>query len=88
MHVEFTNRFNKQLDEAPLSIQISFRESLEVFLDDLNNIILRNHFLHILGKRHFGIWSIDIADDWRALYRKEKDSIIFIELGTHKKLYK
>lgn len=87
MHIDFTQRFLKQLETAPHNIQLAFRESLEIFIDDPNNVNLRNHFLKILGKRHFGIWSIDITDDWRALYRQEKDRVIFVELGTHVKLY-
>ncbi|MDE2025390.1 MAG: type II toxin-antitoxin system mRNA interferase toxin, RelE/StbE family [Patescibacteria group bacterium] len=88
MRVEFTDLFNKQRKEASLDIKIAFRESLEIFLEDSNNTVLRNHSLDTLGKKYFGIWSIDVTEDWRALYRKEQDRIIFIELGTHNKLYK
>ena len=88
MRVEFTDLFNKQRKEASLDIKIAFRESLEIFLENPQNETLRNHSLAKLGKRYFGIWSIDVTPDWRALYRKEQDRIIFIELGTHNKLYK
>lgn len=82
--VDFTNLFNKQRREAPLEIKIAFREVLELFLEDPNNIALRNHKL--TGK-YSGIHSIDITDDWRALYREEEERVVFVELGTHKQLY-
>ena len=33
------------------------------------------------------MWSIDVSEDWRAIYRIEKGKTIFIELGTHEKFY-
>jgi addiction module RelE/StbE family toxin len=86
-HIDFTNLFNAQRKEAPLAIKIAFREALEIFLEDPTTEILRNHALDELGKKYFGIWSIDVTDDWRALYRKEGDRIIFVDLGTHDQLY-
>jgi addiction module RelE/StbE family toxin len=87
IRIDFTNLFNKQREASPLEIKIAFREVLEIFLEDPDNEILRNHALNTLGKKYFGIWSIDVAPDWRALYRKKEDIIIFIELGTHDQLY-
>jgi addiction module RelE/StbE family toxin len=85
--IDFTSLFNKQREASPLEIKIAFREVLEIFLEDSDNEILRNHYLETLGKKYFGTWSIDITSDWRALYRKEGNLIIFIELGTHEELY-
>jgi mRNA-degrading endonuclease YafQ of YafQ-DinJ toxin-antitoxin module len=34
-----------------------------------------------------GFRSIDVAEDWRALYRREPERIIFVEIGTHEQLY-
>lgn len=84
IRIDFTNLFNKQRKEAPLEIKVAFREALELFLEDRNHIILRNHSL--TGK-YAGIRSIDVTDDWRALYREEQERIVFVELGTHDKLY-
>lgn len=84
IRIDFTNLFNKQRKEAPLEIKVAFREALEIFLEDRNHITLRSHTL--TGK-YTGIRSIDITDDWRALYREEPERIIFVELGTHDQLY-
>lgn len=86
--VDFANRFKKQEKGAPLEIRTALRDALEIFRDDPQNKALRNHSLNKLGKRYHGLWSIDITEDWRALYRKEEGWIIFIALGTHDKLYK
>ena len=86
--VDFTNRFNRQREAAPLAIKIAFREALEIFLEDPQNDTLRNHPLNKLGKKYFGIWGIDVTSDWRALYRKEGSRTIFLALGTHEQLYK
>lgn len=49
IHVDFTNLFNKQRKDAPLTVKIAFRETLEIFLEDPDNQILRNHSLDTLG---------------------------------------
>lgn len=84
---KIASSFQKDLDQAPVEIQIAFRELYAIFRDEPTNQILRNHVLKKVGKRYFGLWSIDVTDDWRAVYRKEKDFIIFVELNTHDKLY-
>ncbi|MBI2442868.1 MAG: type II toxin-antitoxin system mRNA interferase toxin, RelE/StbE family [Candidatus Levybacteria bacterium] len=82
--IEFSDLFNIQRKAAPLHIKIAFREALELFLEDPENSALRNHSL--TGK-YAGIRSIDVTVDWRALFREEAERIIFVELGTHTRLY-
>lgn len=84
IRIDFTNLFNKQRKEAPLEIKVAFKETLELFLEDHDHITLRNH---TLTEKYAGIRSIDVTDDWRALYREEPERIIFVELGTHDELY-
>lgn len=85
--IEFSNRFNQDRKSAPLDIKIAFREAFDIFRDDPTNKILRNHSLDKLGKRYHGLWSIDGTDDWRAIYRKEGNQIVFIMLRMHEMLY-
>lgn len=87
LHIEFTAIFERQLNEAPLFAKIAFREVLELFLEDPQNVSLRNHPLRKLGKKYFGVRSIDVTGDWRALYRQKDERIIFLVIGTHSKLY-
>ena len=72
-HTKFSSNFDKDIDNTPLEIQDAFRDAYDMFSDDPNNEILRNHSLNKLGKRYYGLWSIDVTDDWRAVYRKKGD---------------
>jgi addiction module RelE/StbE family toxin len=82
--VEFSPIFNKKRKAAPLEIKQVFREVLDLFAENPNHPALRNHTL--TGK-YAGFRSIDVTDDWRALYRTENERIIFVDLGTHGELY-
>ncbi len=82
--IEFSPIFIKRLTQAPTEIKIAFREALELFLENPNHTALRNH---PLTESYAGIHSIDVTGDWRALYREERERIIFVELGTHNQLY-
>jgi len=82
--IEFSPIFIQKLEKAPAEVKIAFRQALEVFFEEPNHIALRNH---MLTEKYAGIHSIDVTDDWRALYREEPERIIFVELGIHKDLY-
>lgn len=82
--IEFSPIFIKRLASAPGEIKRAFREALELFSENPSHAALRSH---LLTKKYAGIRSIDVTDDWRALYRKERERIIFVDLGTHDHLY-
>jgi addiction module RelE/StbE family toxin len=84
LRIEFTPLFNKQRKAAPLVIKLAFRDALDLFAENPNHPALRNHPL--TGK-YAGFCSIDVTEDWRALYREEKERIMFADLGTHEELY-
>lgn len=78
--IEFSPVFNKLLTKAPTEIKLAVREAVELFAEDPNHPALRNH---PLSDKYAGFLSIDVTDDWRALYRQESERIIFVDLGTH-----
>lgn len=86
--IKYTALFNKQRKAAPLEIKIAFRETLELFLENSNHPQLRNH---PLKEEYSGYNSIDVTDDWRALFKVHKSKtqtiITFHILGTHIQLY-
>lgn len=82
--IDFSLIFNKQLTAAPREIRVAFLETLQLFRYDPEHPSLRNH---ALKDRYAGFRSIDVTGDWRALYRKERERIIFVDLGTHDQLY-
>jgi addiction module RelE/StbE family toxin len=74
--IELTPLFHKQRQAAPLAIKQAFRDALELFAANPHHPALRNHPLR--GK-YAGVSSIDVTEDWRALYRREPERIIFVE---------
>ena len=84
LRIEFTPLFNKQRKAAPLVIKLAFRDALDLFAEHPNHPALR---YHPLTGKYAGFHSIDVTEDWRALYRTEPERIIFVELGTHEQLY-
>ena len=84
---EFSTRFNKQLEQAPIEIKRAFLEVLHFFRDDPYHPALRNHELK---EKFAGYRSIDITEDWRVVFKEDNNGqkvIIFHLLGTHKQLY-
>jgi addiction module RelE/StbE family toxin len=82
--IEYSPLFNQKRKAAPLAIKQAFREALELFSYNPSHPALRNHSL--TGK-YQDFRSIDVTDDWRALYRTENERIIFVDFGTHVELY-
>jgi addiction module RelE/StbE family toxin len=86
--IEFTDRFDQQRKAAPHAIKEAFLAALALFLAEPEHPALRDHPLH--GKLA-GYRSIDVTEDWRALYKREVSSetvtIKFDMIGTHKQLY-
>lgn len=87
--IEYSATFNKQRKDAPLEVKSAFRDALELFLDHPDHPNLRNHALR---EEYAGFRSIDVTEDWRALFKiresKFKKVITFHVLGTHAQLYK
>lgn len=88
LHIKYSELFNKQLRKASLEIKIAFKEARELFSDNQNHPSLRNHALR---EKYSGFRSIDVTDNWRALFKIQKDksktTITFYILGTHYRLY-
>jgi addiction module RelE/StbE family toxin len=86
MYATFSRQFQKQLNKAPLSIQIAWKERLYLFFKEPFHPFLHNHPLKgsLQGKR-----SINVTGDWRVVYEESfPHHILFVSLGTHSQLYK
>ncbi len=59
-------------------------EAIDLFLEDPNNPILRNHILvgNLKGKKSFSV-----TDDLRIIYVETKSFYIFIDIGNHNEVY-
>jgi addiction module RelE/StbE family toxin len=86
--IKFGTIFRKDYRKADKKIRLEFAQTLEIFLDDPDQPTLRKHFLK---EKFIGYQSIDITEDWRAIFKenstKKKTIITFHRLGTHKELY-
>ncbi len=85
MVVIFSKRFTKDYERLSKSLQNKFKVRFILFQEDTLNPLLKNHSLHGIWK---GCLSINITGDIRAIYKIEKDTYIFIAIGSHSDLYK
>ncbi len=85
MLVRYHRTFNKKFIKLTSKLQQKFRERRNLFLFNPHHPLLGNH---ALGGNRDREWSINITGDYRALYEFEKeDTIVFIDIDTHNKLY-
>lgn len=88
MILRYNPGFLKQLKKLDVRIRKSFKEKIAIFITDPFNLQLDNH---ALKREYQGYRSIDITNDYRALYQEkvEVDELVayFVALGTHEELY-
>src|SRR5438270_4768 len=87
--VKFLDSFDAQLRNAPEDILEAFFDTLQLFIEDPDHPILRNH---ALKEKFAGLRSIDITGDYRAVFKEttsstEQTVYTFHLLGTHEELY-
>ncbi len=88
MKVRFSKEFIKKYKKANVRIRKRVDKQILTFESNPNDPGLRNHPLH---NEWLGYRSIDITNDYRAIYEEveagEDVSAYFVDLGTHKELY-
>ncbi len=84
MKVEFKKSFQKAFVKPPYTIQEKFDERFLLFLQNPYHILLHNHSVHPSFEHGR---SINVTADYRAIYMKDGERIIFTEIGTHSELY-
>ena len=89
MNVKLDPDFFKQLKKLDIRIRKNFRERIAIFAKNPLDPHLNNHELR---EPYKGLRSIDITNDYRAVYEEMtvgKDSVAYFSLlGTHEELYK
>ena len=84
MELYFHKGFKKQYRRLSQRNQRQFDERLELFTQNPFDSLLNNHSL---GGKYKNCRSINITGDLRAIYTTNKNLVIFLEIGTHSKLY-
>ncbi|MEK7589768.1 MAG: type II toxin-antitoxin system mRNA interferase toxin, RelE/StbE family [Patescibacteria group bacterium] len=85
MKIIFHKSFEKKYKKLSEKIKLKIKEKNILFVKDPYNTTLNNHALN--GK-YTGYRSININGDIRIIYKLlDKDTALFVEVGTHSKLY-
>lgn len=85
MRIKLHKNFEKHYKKLRVNEKQKFKERRDLFLQDEFNPILNNHSLK--GK-YLGHRSINVTGDLRAIYKRDKDLIIFVSIDTHSNLYR
>lgn len=89
MKVQLAPKLIKKMKKQDVRIRKSFREAIELFSKDPNNVKLNNHKLK---RKWEGFRSIDVTSDKRAIYQEVTDEVepfaYFTSFGTHEELYR
>lgn len=88
MRVQFDADFYEQYKKANVRIRKAVDQKIALFKKNPNNSEFNNHELR---DEYGGLRSINITNDYRAIYEEitvgEETIAYFISLGTHKELY-
>ena len=89
MRVQYDPSFYRKYKRLDVRIQNKFDQKIEVFLKKPNEPSLNNH---LLEREYAGHRSIDITNDYRAIYYEEvignEVVVNFVIIGTHDELYR
>jgi addiction module RelE/StbE family toxin len=88
MRTQFDTDFYKLYKKANIRIQKAVDQKIALFEKDPFDPQLNNHELH---EEYEGLRSIDVTNDYRALYEEvpsgDETIAYFSLLGTHEELY-
>ena len=87
--VRYSPDFLRKLKSANVRVRKSFKQRVLNFYRNPNELELNNHALR---NEWAGYRSINITDDWRAIFTEKTEGkekvAYFVAIGTHKELYK
>ncbi|MCK5285899.1 MAG: hypothetical protein KAJ58_01585 [Candidatus Pacebacteria bacterium] len=84
MKLRYSSKCKKQYKKLPIKTRKQFINRVDLFLKNPQNSILG---IHRLSGPLQDSWSINITGDIRAIFDKYDDSVLFISIGSHSKLY-
>lgn len=81
----FHSDFKKAYRKRAQKIRELFDARLALFEKDPYNPSLNNHVLH---GRWLGYRSINVTGDFRAVFKQQGDTFMFVDIDTHSNLYR
>jgi len=85
VEIGYKIRFQKDFKKLPPKIRSRFYDRLSLFLQNKSDPVLNNHSVE---KAFPGCRSINVTGDYRAIFKEESNTVIFITIGSHSNLYK
>ena len=85
MKVRYLKSFQKQVIKLQPAQVKRLKVALQLFMVEPNHPELYNHPLTAQWRGHR---SIAFGGDWRAHYKMNEDTAVFVAVGTHSQLYK
>ncbi len=89
LEIQFSHQFDKQLRHSTDEVRTAFKDSLQLLLVNKYHPSLNNH---LLAGRFIGYRSMNIVDDFRAIYREmygDRGMILLFEvIGKQGELFK
>ena len=83
-NIERSSRFKRSFKKLSESSQKKLRGKIKLFVQDPFDPRLRTHKLKPREKQYY---AFSIEYDLRVVFRFEKDSVIFLDIGTHDEVY-
>jgi mRNA-degrading endonuclease YafQ of YafQ-DinJ toxin-antitoxin module len=83
MRVVFRKTFQKQFKKLPKKVRERFGVRLQALLTG-ETTLLR---IHTLTGDRYPLQSMNVTADYRALFIKDTQTVVFYEIGTHSELY-
>lgn len=84
MEIHFHKDFKKKLKKLSPKIKNHFYARLDLFMKDKNHEMLNNHSV---DKAFTDCRSINVTGDYRAIFKEESNTVVFLKIGTHSELY-
>ncbi|MBI5123329.1 type II toxin-antitoxin system YafQ family toxin [Candidatus Roizmanbacteria bacterium] len=83
-HKRFVKNFNKRI-KINFNLLEKFNDRYELFIRDKDSPLLHNHRLtgSMKGKQSFSI-----TGNIRVIFQESKDSVEFLDIGTHNQVYR
>ena len=85
MEVVLHRSFKKKFKKLPREIQLRFYERVEMLIKNRNNIVLNNHRVDRVFP---DCRSINISGNYRAIFKEEGETMVFLKIGRHSELYR
>ncbi len=85
MIIKTSRDYDKSFAKKDKFIQKKALARIKLFMQDPNNILLKNHALE---GEYKGERSFNVTGDYRIIfYYTDKDTVVFSDIGTHPELY-